>query len=183
MCFSLVLIWSFLHITCFCIWNVRITNEIINHNCDLLCTYVYDKQICICFVSWFVYNLNIVPWIVLIVNNHCLLPWMIKIGSRFIVFIVFFRFNSNFFILPQFRCAQPLKPIYCNSHFHSLHSQIMTATVETVAEQLDLAAIMPAEKVVAAVARSVTLSDADVGTHSTLNQPQSVKWIKQLNYF
>lgn len=39
----------------------------------------------------------------------------------------------------------------------------MTATVETVAEQLDLAAIMPAEKVVAAVARSVTLSDADVG--------------------
>lgn len=44
----------------------------------------------------------------------------------------------------------------------------MTATVETVAEQLDLAAIMPAEKVVAAVARSVTLSDADVGKSSTL---------------
>lgn len=41
--------------------------------------------------------------------------------------------------------------------------QIMTATVETVAEQLDLAAIMPAEKVVTAVARSVTLSDTDVG--------------------
>lgn len=41
--------------------------------------------------------------------------------------------------------------------------QIMTATVETVAEQLDLAAIMPAEKVVTAVARSVTLSDSDVG--------------------
>lgn len=39
----------------------------------------------------------------------------------------------------------------------------MTATVETVAEQLDLAAIMPAEKVVTAVARSVTLSDTDVG--------------------
>jgi hypothetical protein len=39
----------------------------------------------------------------------------------------------------------------------------MTATVETMAEQLDLAAIMPSEKVVTAVARSVTLSDADVG--------------------
>lgn len=39
----------------------------------------------------------------------------------------------------------------------------MTATVETVSEQLDLAAIMPSEKIVTAVARSVTLSDADVG--------------------
>ncbi|XP_055852716.1 protein unc-79 homolog isoform X5 [Episyrphus balteatus] len=42
--------------------------------------------------------------------------------------------------------------------------EIMTATVETVSEQLDLAAIMPSEKVVTAVARSVTLSDADVAT-------------------
>uniref|UniRef100_A0A182N8V5 Protein unc-79 homolog n=1 Tax=Anopheles dirus TaxID=7168 RepID=A0A182N8V5_9DIPT len=41
---------------------------------------------------------------------------------------------------------------------------IMTATVETVSEQLDLAAIMPSEKVVPAVARSVTLSEADVAT-------------------
>lgn len=42
--------------------------------------------------------------------------------------------------------------------------QIMTATVETVSDQLDLdlAAMMPSEKVVTAVARSVTLSDADV---------------------
>lgn len=39
----------------------------------------------------------------------------------------------------------------------------MTATVETVSEQLDLAAIMPPEKVVSAIARSITLSDADVG--------------------
>lgn len=39
----------------------------------------------------------------------------------------------------------------------------MTATVETVAEQLDLAAIMPAEKVVSAVARSVTLTETDTG--------------------
>ncbi|KAG4066741.1 hypothetical protein HA402_012808 [Bradysia odoriphaga] len=41
---------------------------------------------------------------------------------------------------------------------------IMTATVETVSEQLDLAAIMPSEKVVSAIARSITLSDADVAT-------------------
>lgn len=40
----------------------------------------------------------------------------------------------------------------------------MTATVETVSEQLDLAAIMPAEKVVSAVARAVTLTDTDVAT-------------------
>jgi protein unc-79 len=40
----------------------------------------------------------------------------------------------------------------------------MTATVETVSDQLDidLPALMPSEKVVTAVARSVTLSDADV---------------------
>lgn len=57
----------------------------------------------------------------------------------------------------------------CNVIIHyshillNLRFQIMTATVETVAEQLDLAAIMPAEKVVTAVARSVTLTDTDVG--------------------
>lgn len=39
----------------------------------------------------------------------------------------------------------------------------MTATVETVSEQLDLAAIIPAEKVVSAVARAITLSESDVG--------------------
>ncbi|XP_044257463.1 protein unc-79 homolog isoform X1 [Tribolium madens] len=39
---------------------------------------------------------------------------------------------------------------------------IMTATVETVSEQLDLAAIIPAEKVVSAVARAITLSETDV---------------------
>lgn len=42
----------------------------------------------------------------------------------------------------------------------------MTATVETVAEQLDLAAIMPAEKVTTAIARSVTLTEADTGKDS-----------------
>ncbi|XP_017778696.1 PREDICTED: protein unc-79 homolog [Nicrophorus vespilloides] len=41
---------------------------------------------------------------------------------------------------------------------------IMTATVETVSEQLDLAAIIPAEKVVSAVARAITLSESDVAT-------------------
>lgn len=39
----------------------------------------------------------------------------------------------------------------------------MTATVETVQEQLDLAAICPAEKVVPAIARSVTLNETDTG--------------------
>ncbi|TDG47592.1 hypothetical protein AWZ03_006031 [Drosophila navojoa] len=38
---------------------------------------------------------------------------------------------------------------------------IMTATVETVSEQLDLASILPTDR---AVARSITLSDADVGS-------------------
>ncbi|XP_031621809.1 protein unc-79 homolog isoform X2 [Contarinia nasturtii] len=42
---------------------------------------------------------------------------------------------------------------------------IMTATVETVAEQLDLAAIMPTEKVLpAAVARSVTLTETETAS-------------------
>jgi len=39
--------------------------------------------------------------------------------------------------------------------------QIMTATVETVSEQLDLASILPTDR---AIARSITLSDADVGS-------------------
>ncbi|XP_023177086.1 protein unc-79 homolog isoform X8 [Drosophila hydei] len=39
--------------------------------------------------------------------------------------------------------------------------EIMTATVETVSEQLDLASILPSDR---AVARSITLSDADVGS-------------------
>ncbi|XP_030374945.1 protein unc-79 homolog isoform X4 [Scaptodrosophila lebanonensis] len=38
---------------------------------------------------------------------------------------------------------------------------IMTATVETVSEQLDLASILPSDR---AIARSITLSDADVGS-------------------
>lgn len=39
----------------------------------------------------------------------------------------------------------------------------MTATVETVSEQLDLAAIIPSEKVVSAVAQAITLTETDVG--------------------
>ena len=39
----------------------------------------------------------------------------------------------------------------------------MTATVETVSEQLDLASIMPSDKVGSAVARSVTVTESDVG--------------------
>uniref|UniRef100_A0AAR5PWG4 Protein unc-79 homolog n=1 Tax=Dendroctonus ponderosae TaxID=77166 RepID=A0AAR5PWG4_DENPD len=41
---------------------------------------------------------------------------------------------------------------------------IMTATVETVSEQLDLGSIIPAEKVVSAVTRAITLSETDLAT-------------------
>lgn len=44
-------------------------------------------------------------------------------------------------------------------------SQIMAATVETVAEQLDLVPVVAQEKVLPAVARQVTISDADVGKY------------------
>ncbi|XP_074099660.1 UNC-79 domain-containing protein isoform X1 [Cotesia typhae] len=53
-------------------------------------------------------------------------------------------------------------------HMPHFFEQIMTATVETVSEQLDLAAILPAEKVMSAVARAVTLSESDVAT-ATVN--------------
>ncbi|XP_046405195.1 protein unc-79 homolog isoform X2 [Ischnura elegans] len=42
--------------------------------------------------------------------------------------------------------------------------KIMTATVETVSEQLDLAPIIPTERVLPAVARAITLTDTDVAT-------------------
>lgn len=42
----------------------------------------------------------------------------------------------------------------------------MTATVETVAEQLDLAPVVAQEKILPAVARQVTISDCDVGMFS-----------------
>lgn len=41
----------------------------------------------------------------------------------------------------------------------------MTATVETVTEQLDLALNIPDERAVPAVARAVTLTDTDVGKY------------------
>lgn len=44
--------------------------------------------------------------------------------------------------------------------YENAQKQIMTATVETVSEQLDLASILPPDR---AIARSITLSDADVG--------------------
>lgn len=59
--------------------------------------------------------------------------------------------------------------------------QIMTATVETVSEpmgDLDLAA-MPSEKVVTAVARSVTLSDADVAQATVQIAKPSIVGIEQ----
>ncbi|XP_067614407.1 protein unc-79 homolog isoform X4 [Eurosta solidaginis] len=50
-----------------------------------------------------------------------------------------------------------------NIELKKIHAtdEIMTATVETVSEQLDLASILPADR---AIARSITLSDADVGS-------------------
>lgn len=59
-----------------------------------------------------------------------------------------------------------------DSYFDRLYQffeQIMTATVETVSEQLDLAAIMPTEKVMSAFARAVTLSETDVGKNEILS--------------
>ncbi|XP_030374943.1 protein unc-79 homolog isoform X2 [Scaptodrosophila lebanonensis] len=50
-----------------------------------------------------------------------------------------------------------------NIELRKVHAtdEIMTATVETVSEQLDLASILPSDR---AIARSITLSDADVGS-------------------
>ncbi|XP_034485959.1 protein unc-79 homolog [Drosophila innubila] len=50
-----------------------------------------------------------------------------------------------------------------NNELRKVHAtdEIMTATVETVSEQLDLASILPTDR---AIARSITLSDADVGS-------------------
>lgn len=54
----------------------------------------------------------------------------------------------------------------------------MTATVETVSEQLDLAAIIPAEKVVSAVARAITLSESDVGKFRLAIMVQSIAFLR-----
>lgn len=56
----------------------------------------------------------------------------------------------------------------------------MTATVETVSEQLDLAAIMPSEKVVSAVARAITLSESDMGKLSFCANFLKNKWLISL---
>ncbi|XP_017847927.1 protein unc-79 homolog isoform X4 [Drosophila busckii] len=50
-----------------------------------------------------------------------------------------------------------------NNELRKVHAtdEIMTATVETVSEQLDLGSILPTDR---AIARSITLSDADVGS-------------------
>lgn len=48
----------------------------------------------------------------------------------------------------------------------------MTATVETVAEQLDLAPVVAQEKILPAVARQVTISDADVGRFKKKKIPE-----------
>ncbi|XP_058797132.1 protein unc-79 homolog, partial [Phymastichus coffea] len=58
-------------------------------------------------------------------------------------------------------------------HMPHFFEQIMTATVETVSEQLDLAAIIPTERIIPAVARPATVIEGDIAA-TTLN-------IEQLN--
>lgn len=57
----------------------------------------------------------------------------------------------------------------------------MTATVETVAEQLDLGSIMPAEKVVSAVTRSVTLTETDSGKARFSSQNMNHCYVSDVN--
>lgn len=52
----------------------------------------------------------------------------------------------------------------------------MTATVETVSEQLDLASIIPADKTVSAANRAITLSETDIGMFVVSN------YLKYTNY-
>lgn len=55
----------------------------------------------------------------------------------------------------------------------------MTATVETVSEPLGEVDLVPSEKVVTAVARSVTLSDADVAQATVQIAKPSIVGIEQ----
>ncbi|XP_024081973.1 protein unc-79 homolog isoform X2 [Cimex lectularius] len=60
----------------------------------------------------------------------------------------------------------PKSDVVINMPLMEIHTVggIMTATVETVVEQLDLAPIIMSEKVIPAIARSVTITDSDVAT-------------------
>nr|CAD7255823.1 unnamed protein product [Timema shepardi] len=69
--------------------------------------------------------------------------------------------------------SEPKPDVVINMPIPEIHSvggvlahmpHIMTATVETVAEQLDLAPMIPSESILSAVANSVVLSEADVAT-------------------
>lgn len=59
----------------------------------------------------------------------------------------------------EMRKSEPITSHQCKTLWYLM--QIMTATVETVSEQLDLGSILPSDR---AIARSITLSDADVGS-------------------
>lgn len=59
----------------------------------------------------------------------------------------------------EMRKNEPITSQQCKNLWYLM--QIMTATVETVSEQLDLGSILPSDR---AIARSITLSDADVGS-------------------
>ncbi|KAG8292810.1 Protein unc-79 [Homalodisca vitripennis] len=75
-----------------------------------------------------------------------------------------FRIKLNQWLLehPFYRLEEFLKHLV--TVLLGVVAQIMTATVETVMEQLDLAPMIMSERVVPAVARAVTLTDTDVAT-------------------
>ncbi|XP_073986418.1 UNC-79 domain-containing protein isoform X3 [Rhodnius prolixus] len=62
--------------------------------------------------------------------------------------------------------CDPKPDVVINMPLMEIHTVggIMTATVETVVEQLDLAPIIMSERVIPAVARAVTITDSDVAT-------------------
>ncbi|KAJ8951436.1 hypothetical protein NQ318_006865 [Aromia moschata] len=74
--------------------------------------------------------------------------------------------------------ARPNRNAPLRVQHHHILRILMTATVETrFHEQLDLAAIIPAEKVVSAVARAITLSESG---RSVDDLPQPLQYIHQL---
>ncbi|XP_039288508.1 protein unc-79 homolog isoform X2 [Nilaparvata lugens] len=75
------------------------------------------------------------------------------------------------------RKSEPKPDVVINMPLMEIHSVggIMTATVETVVEQLDLAPIIMAERIpIPQIARAVTLTDADVATAKVCVQRHAV---------
>lgn len=89
-----------------------------------------------------------------------------------IVTFFFFPFTPSFYVVfvVVLDVAMLLLLLVLLSLLYCLLLQIMTATVETVSEQLDLTAIIPAEKVVSAVARAITLSSESDYVYGNINK-------------